>query len=536
MSQFNILIQNISYTIPNGKQLFHQLTLSIGNEKSGLIGKNGVGKSTLIKLISGELTPDSGTINIIGTIATCPQNFTQYLNFTIAEIFAVDKKITALHNILHGSIDEQDFITLNDDWLVKERINEQLKNFGLENIDLNRSLKSLSGGEITRLWLAKTFFTNADFIILDEPTNNLDSKCRALLYRAIREWQHGMLVVSHDRQLLELMDQILECTPHDIKIYGDNYSTYRKQKNLELTAKERQLQDAKKSLKKAQSTIQNRREKHEQQQAHGKSLRRSGSQAKILLGAMKNSSEQTQSALSAHAEKILSQAQQKLQTAKDNIEENLIINVQLPETYVPHGKTIVKLHDITFTYEPLLTPIIQHFDLTIVGPERIAIMGENGSGKTTLIKIIQQILTPQSGEVFIGVDVVRYLDQQASLLNPQLSILDNFMLFNPKLTLTEARTYLARFLFFNDEVSQLIINLSGGEKIRAALACVLLAKNPPKLLILDEPTNHLDLNSITSLESILNCYEGALIVISHDEKFIENIKITKIISAPFNEK
>lgn len=522
-----IIIQNLKFHTPDNHEIFRDLTTTFSCCKIGIVGKNGVGKTTLLKLISGELICNAGSINVSGTFTTCPQDFTSLLNATVAEVLGIKEKLQALENITHGSTDERDFAALNDDWLVKERLQQQLKSLGLENIDLSRSLSSLSGGEITRLFLAKAFFADPDFILLDEPTNNLDLSSKQLLYGAIKKWTKGLLVVSHDRELLELMDQIVELTSHGIKTYGGNYSFYCEQKNIMQEAGARAVDDAEKLLQKNQRGVQIARERSEQRQAHGRKMRARNDQPKSMMDYAKNRSERNQNTLAIRETRLINEADQVLQAAKENIEESLEIKIELPETQVPAGKIILELTDVNFAYTTKL--LLKDFSLTIIGPERIALVGPNGAGKTTLIKIILGEIIPQSGKVKLGTKRARYLDQQVGILHATESIFENFKRFNPTLSETIARTQLARFLFRTDDALKKIAQLSGGEKLRAALACVLLAAEPPQLLILDEPTNHLDLASIISLESALRCYQGALIVISHDQKFIENIGVGKIV-------
>ncbi|CAL7963553.1 hypothetical protein GAMM_40319 [Gammaproteobacteria bacterium] len=229
---------------------------------------------------------------------------------------------------------------------------------------------------------------------------------------------------------------------------------------------------------------------------------------------------------------MLAKAQKSLNEAKANIEISEEFKFSLPETKVPNGKIVICLEQVGFSYSNSNKQIIDNFDLTVTGPERIAIVGSNGSGKTTLVKLITGTLIQATGKITREIENIRYLDQHMSLLDPKLSIFDNFEIFNPQIKETEARFCLARFLFRDRDALKIVMNLSNGEKTRVMLACVLMAKQPPQLLILDEPTNHLDLTSIAAIESALNCYEGAMIVISHDEVFINNIAVTKTISLP----
>ena len=532
MQTSQITIQNLSYKTPDDKSIFEDLTLSFGAGKVAIIGKNGSGKTTLVKLISGELIPNFGSVNHSGTIAVCPQNLNAFIDNTVADVFDATEKLNALEKIIAGSVDEKDFTILDDDWSIENRIQEQLREFGLKNLDLKKCLNSLSGGEVTRLWLAKVFATDADFLILDEPTNNLDIVVRKMLYEKIKTYRKSIIVISHDRRLLEFMQQIVEISVGKVKTYGGNYKDYLEQKNKEQAAKARQLTDAKQTVQKTKQSIQKTKEKQSQRESQGVRLRKSGSQAKIILDAMKQSATKNQGKLATREDQMLERAQKKLDDAKANVEISKEFRLVLPKTKVPSGKMVVCFEQVCFSYDDTEKPIINNFDLTIAGPKRIAIVGENGSGKSTLVKLIAGQLTPTEGKITRGVENIKYLDQQASLLNPEFSILDNFKMFNPQIKETEARSCLAQFLFRNQDALKQVANLSNGEKTRVLLACILMAQQPPQLLILDEPTNHLDLTSIAAIEGALNCYQGALILISHDEVFTNNIAITEMIQLP----
>jgi len=529
-----ILIKQICYAIGTNKPIFENFSLSFNLAKTGLVGKNGIGKSTLLKLIMQEIQPDSGSIETNGSIAYCPQELHITSELTVSDLLGVTQKLEALTRILNGCVNEIDFVTLSDDWSIRENIQKQLATFGLAYIELTRSIHSLSGGEKTRLMLAKVFLSQPDFIIFDEPTNNLDLTSRQALYTAIEQWGKGILVVSHDRSLLNLMNQIVELTSLEVNFYGGNYDHYLEQKAFVLASNEQQLLDAKKRAVQTKSSIQASYEKREQKQSRGRNLFLTGKIDRITANSKKGRSEKTQCKNARLGESMQANAEEQLERAKSKIEVNYEIDVSLPKTKVANGKILVSMEAVTFTHSEACTPIINQFTLKIAGPERIALLGPNGSGKTTLVKLIRNELTPSQGSIYIGTDYVSYLDQNVATLDYEASILDNFIRINPTIHEKDARHSLAHFLFRNVSALKIVKNLSGGEKLRALLACVLMSENPPHLLILDEPTNHLDFDSIISIESALKQYQGALIIISHDQKFLENIGVQRTITAPFS--
>lgn len=543
MTQPQILIQEMSFNLPNGKALFNQLNIAFSKQKIGLIGNNGTGKSTLIKLIAGELQPSLGSIQIEGRICYIQQSSHYPIGFTVADLLGHADKLNALYRIEQGSTDLNDFTLLNDDWLVKEKLRDELAKFALGALKLDSKINTLSGGELTRLLLTKAFSSDSDFLLLDEPSNHLDQYARTNLHQAILNWERGLIVVSHDRNLLNLMDEIVEISSLGVSSYGGNYDFYKKQKDCINAANQDQLSEAKNALKKTKQSIQLTKEKHEQRQANGKELRKRGDQPKVLLDAMENRSTRSLGSLSIRHNSMLQSAQDKLRAARENIEIADEIHISLSETHVPNGKLILNIANVSFSYLESSEKIIKNFDLTIQGPERIAISGSNGSGKSTLIKLIMNArlpnnhrdlqLIPSQGEINIGTDRINYLDQNANQLNPELSLLDNFLSLNCDANENEAYQALAQFAFKNTSALKKVRHLSGGEKLRALLACILKSSQPPQLLILDEPTNHLDLNSMISIESVLKEYQGAMIVISHDAIFLDKIGIKKIIQAPF---
>lgn len=524
-----ITTQNLSWQLPNGEILFKNLSFSFGKEKTGFVGKNGIGKTTLIRLLIGELSPLNGTVHINCKLAYLPQNFTFLPEATIAATLGINTKLKALKNITNGSINSKDFEILNDDWDIEAKTQQQLTKLGLEYLNLERQMKTLSGGETTRVILANLLLQNPDYLILDEPTNNLDHESRKALYKIISEFTGGILVISHDRQLLALVDQIMELSAHGLKFYGGNYDLYLDQKKLEQEAAEQQLKDAKKVLRKTKIEIQKSQEKLQQREKQGNKLRKDGSQSKLLLDKAKDNSEQTAKHLAIKAEKMLENSENNFATAKTKIITEKVLNINLAATNVPKAKLVIEIKDLVFTYSNAAKPIINNLNYQLFGPKHVAIRGKNGSGKTTLLRLIANKLLPTQGTIKIGVTFTAYLDQKAELLNRDQTILDNFKTYNPDLTENECYSRLAQFLFRNEAARKKVVNLSGGEKLRAALACILMAKNPPQLLLLDEPTNHMDLESIRSIETALKNYQGAIMVISHDTIFLENIGIDEYL-------
>ena len=494
-----IVLRDVSFETRPGFFLFKNLNISLGSQKSGLVGDNGTGKTTILKLLMGEVSPSSGVIEKKVKTAYLPQDYQVNLNLTVGQTLETEKEHEALR---------------------------ALARMGLQYINLDRLMNSLSGGERMRVVLAKLLTQEAGYMILDEPTNNLDQNARQAIYNLILDWKGGLLVVSHDRTLLNLVDEIFELSEKGLRVYGGNYDFYAEQKDLEEESAKRQLSDAEREAKKIKKQAQATKEKQQKKSSHGKKTADKLGLPKIILGAMKRRAQQTSGKLKKiHEERILG-ATNELQKAKEKISPENRIEVDLSETGVPNGKLITKLKDMSFSYGgPLL---FNQFNLSIYGPERLAINGSNGSGKTSLVKIMLGELKPSSGEVYLGINRFAYLDQNIEILDRTKTILENLRILS-NLDESSGRNWLGRFLFPREDVFKKVEVLSGGERMRAALACILAGATPPNLLILDEPTNNLDLNSIERIESALLNFKGVLIVISHDKNFLKNTNIEKSI-------
>lgn len=543
MLKQNLVCENLSYSIGD-KTLFNNISFSLGSEKTGLVGSNGTGKTTLLKLIIGELAPQSGVVHANCKIGYMPQNFVINQDQTIAQVFGIDQKIAALEKINSGTGNQHDFEIVGDDWDFLEQSKSALSKVNLGYLDLSRQIKTLSGGETTRVFLARLLMDKINFLILDEPTNNLDAGSRLALYDVIKNFDGGLLVVSHDRQLLSFVDQIIELSSIGLKTYGGNYTDYVEQKRIEQDALEQDIIDAQKHLSKTKKTVQTSKERYDQRVSMGNRARQSRSQPKMFLDYQKGRAEKTKSKLEEQSDKLLETAKDKLLTAKSKLEQKELFDFELEATRVHNTKLVLDIQDLVFAYpvykntptEESHNPIIKDFNLTIIGPKRIAITGSNGSGKTTLLKLIMGQLTPTGGSIKVGVQHCAYLDQELSVLKPDQTVLENFKRLNPSVKETDCRLRLAAFLFEHNDALKLVKNLSGGEKMRAALACVLMGDCPPQLILLDEPTNNMDLESIASIERALKSYKGALIAISHDEIFLQNIGVEEKIKLVHSRK
>ncbi len=505
-----------------------EISLSFGLEKTGLIGKNGIGKTSIVKAIMSELKPQSGKITINSEVAYLPQDYQFDLKQSVAEALGIKDKLQAIEKIKNGSKNENLVSAVGSDWDIQDRAASLLESFGMKKVSFNKELKDLSGGERMKVILAGLLLYPDRFIIMDEPTNNLDYNSRQILYHHISKWSYGMLVISHDRELLNLMDRIVELSEKGARLFGGNFDSYEEQKILEREASVRLFTTAQQELKKIKKQAQEVRQRQEKRTSHAKKRARTQNIPKIVLNKLKRSGEETAGKLKTLHDERVTEAQIKLNQAKENIPLGNQIHVDLSQTEVPKGKLMVELKNVSFDY-PDTSNLLVDVSLSITGQERMAIAGSNGSGKTTLIKLILKRLEPKEGEVRLGVEDVAYLDQEVSLLDPNRTVLENVESISG-LDLDIAREWLAGFLFTGEEVFKKVNVLSGGERIRAGLAAILAGNKPVKLLVLDEPTNNLDLDSIEKIESALIGYKGNLMVVSHDKIFLDTIGIERYIT------
>ncbi|MFF4160204.1 ABC-F family ATP-binding cassette domain-containing protein [Streptomyces sp. NPDC001678] len=516
-----ITCTSLSYAWPDGTAVFDDLQVSFGPGRSGIVGLNGSGKSTLLKLIAGELAPAEGAVRVTGDIGYLPQNVTLGTALRVDEALGIAATRAALHAIEAGDAREEHFTEVGDDWDVEERALAALDGLGLGRIGLDRTLGELSGGESVLLRLAALLLRRPDVLLLDEPTNNLDLYARRRLYAAVDAWPGVMVVVSHDRELLDRVDQIADLRGGEVTWYGGNFSAYEEALAAEQEAAERMVRVAGADLRRQRRELADAQVKLARRKRYGQKMWDSKREPKVVMGERKR---QAQVAAGKHRilhEERLAQARERLDEAVEAVRDDDEIRVDLPHTAVPPGRSVLTLRDLVLAYG---ARVEGEFELR--GPERIALVGRNGAGKTTLLRTVAGELEALSGEATAHVPL-RFLPQRLDVLDEEATIAENVARFAPEATGNRIRARLARFLFKGDRAGQRVATLSGGERFRATLAALMLAEPAPQLLLLDEPTNNLDMASVRQLTTALESYEGALIVAGHDIPFLESIGVTR---------
>ncbi|KWV54904.1 ABC transporter [Bradyrhizobium macuxiense] len=518
----SITLSNLTLSAPDGRTLLSSIDLTFGSERTGLVGRNGVGKTTLLALIAGERAPQSGTVSVRGRVGLLHQTVQVKPEDCVIDLFGARHALVALRRAERGDATADELADV--EWTLDDRIASALHRVGLNDV-LEAPLARLSGGQATRARLAALIFAQPDFLLLDEPTNNLDRRGREAVIDLLAGWRHGAIIVSHDRELLETMDAIVELTSLEARRYGGNWSQYRERKAVELAAARHDLATADRRVAEIDRQEKETAERKARKDGAGQRKRAKGDIPRIAAGLRKDRSEDTSGENARLAERKRAQALELAAAARQRIEVLQPFSVRLPPTDLPTGRMVLRIEaaDVGYTAE---NPILRDVTFSIVGPERVAIVGPNGSGKTTLLKLVTGDLTPSRGTVHV-VNRFAMFDQTVSLLDGAASILENFRRINPDAGENECRAALARFMFRADAALQTVSRLSGGQLLRAGLACVLGGTTPPPLLILDEPTNHLDIDSMEAVEAGLRAYDGALLVVSHDEAFLEAIGVTR---------
>lgn len=525
-----VILQNISYLHANKELLFDGITFTVNNhEKIALIGNNGVGKSTLLKIISGELKTSEGAITTNAAPYYVPQIFGQFNHLTIAQALKVEDKLQAFQEILNGNVSEENLNILNDDWTIEDRCNEALQYWDLLDLKLDQKLESLSGGQKTKVFLAGISIHEPELVLLDEPSNHLDSAGRKLLYDFIKNASAALIIVSHDRKLLNLLNSVYELNRHGITVYGGNYDFYTEQKQIENNALSQDIQSKEKALRKAKEKERETLERQNKLDSRGEKKQKKAGVSRIMMNTLRNNAENsTAKTKGVHAEKIggISKDLQDLRSALPEIDK---MKFGFDKTDLHKGKILFTATNINHAFgEQQLWK--NPLNIQIKSGDRIAIKGLNGSGKTTLIKMITGKLEPKTGIIYKAEAKIIYIDQDYSLIENQLTVYNQTQKFNDSgLEEHTIKMKLNKFLFSQNDWDKPCSALSGGEKMRLLLCSLTINTKGPDIIILDEPTNNLDIQNIEILTAAINEYQGTLIVVSHDDLFLEEIGIEDFV-------
>ncbi|MFE7800211.1 ABC-F family ATP-binding cassette domain-containing protein [Nocardia sp. NPDC057440] len=512
----NLSISDLTFAWPDGTPVFDGLDAVLGPGHLGLVGSNGVGKSTLLRLIADELPTVRGSITVSGRLGYLRQDLGLGDGQRVDEVLGIADTRKALHRIESGMASDADFEIVGGQWDVEESAVALLGRLGLHYLadsteQLDRRLETLSGGETVLLGLVAQLLREPDVLLLDEPTNNLDHVARQRLYAVVAQFSGTVLTVSHDRELLDRMTSIVELRQGELRLFGGNFSEYERIIEAEQQAARAAIRDARSDVRKQARELVEARIKLDRRQRYGQKMWDNKREPKIVMGERKRQAQVSAGKLrNNHIEKV-DTAREQLQQAQELLRDDREIRVDLPDTRLYPGQDVIDLDEVGLACGPKVT-------LRVTGPERIALTGRNGVGKTTLLHRIVE----ESPKI-----AWRMLPQRLDVFDEQRSVFENVAAAAPHASAEQIRAQLARFLFRGADADVAASALSGGERLRAALAMLLLADPAPKLLLLDEPTNNLDLPSLEHLTQALASFEGALIVVSHDPRFLDDIGVTR---------
>lgn len=528
-----LTFHHLTHTWPDGTTVLRDVDLTLNAGVHGLVAPNGAGKSTLLRLAAGDLQASRGQVVGSGLVVRLPQAPWRHARGrSVASALGVDAELAALRAVESGSLDPRDFAVLDaggsgGGWDVEGRSAAWLSRLGLTEpdgrpLDVDRGLDGLSGGELSLLQLAAAMLREPDVLLLDEPTNNLDARARSLLQEALSSFDGTVLAASHDRAFLESVESVVEIHDGAVRSFSGGWTAYESARQLEDDSARRAVRDARADLQRQRRELLQTRTKLDRRARTAQRAEREKRVPKIVAHGLRSRAEVSTGRLRNEHREHVDDARRRLDDAEHRVRDDAHVRLELPATRVPNGREVLRTRGL------VLPHVGTEIDLTVRGPERIAVTGPNGSGKTTLLRVLLGELAPAAGAVDLRVPAA-HLSQRPEVPDPAASVLENVRMATPRTSPQDVRALLARLLFRGTDADRAVEALSGGERLRATLACLLLADPAPQLIVLDEPTNDLDLPSVAHLEEALDAFEGALLVVSHDELFIDALRPTRRI-------
>ncbi|WP_313811224.1 ABC-F family ATP-binding cassette domain-containing protein [Glutamicibacter sp.] len=512
--QSSVVFNHLTLRWPDGSSVLSDITAAFSPGTTGLIGANGTGKSTLLKLISGEVKPTSGTVETTGHVGYLPQELSWHLDATVADVLGISTQLSALHRIEAGSTDQADYDALGEQWDIQSRAETALGHVGLSEIAMDRRAGTLSGGELMLVALAGLQLAEHQIVLLDEPTNNLDARARHLLYDALKRWKGTLIVASHDLALLDLMDQTADLHHGELRIFGGGYSAYQEYLQQEQAAAERVLRTAQQKQKIEEKQRVEAQTKLARRRRYADKDFENKRKPKVIMQQRKSEAQVSAGKLRGMHDEKVSEAATAAQQAKEAIRDDRLVRIDLPDPMVSTNKRLLELRNAETSIGELR------------GPQRMALTGANGVGKSRMIsELIDGGQKATGPNLRAQTQRIGYLPQRLSFADEQESALDFVQRSAPGRPRQQVQAQLARFLLRGSATNRKLGDLSGGERFRVKLASLLLAEPAHQLLILDEPTNNLDVQTVDALVSAMSSYRGGLLVVSHDERFLERLNI-----------
>lgn len=523
-----ISLQHLCFQFANGETVLEDLNLSIDRTPTGIVGRNGRGKSILAQLMAGILQPTSGTLKAPAHVVYVPQAVVVRPGASVADLTGTAQCLAALERMHQGVGVAGDLALIDERWDLAERLRTALDTAGLPSLSAASRVDQLSGGQLARVALIGALLAAPPLLILDEPSNHLDSGGRAWLLQQLAAWRGGLVVVSHDRQLLNTMGRIIELSPLGVQAYGGNYAAYREQRDAQQQAATAAWEYAREQRSRERQRLQ---KAHDSLQRHAARSRKQAETANVdrfTRARWKSAATQIVSARgSAHRDHKDTLDAQVRQAYARVVDETPTL-LALPGSALANGRQVVSLHQAQLPWLDPRAPST-YLSLDLTGPVRVAVRGPNGCGKSSLLKLLAGQWHAVSGTCAVTVPCA-YIDQHLTLLDDQRSIVEQLNLLETPLMEAELRTRLALLQLDARRVTQPAGQLSGGERLKAAMAIALWRGAPAQLLLLDEPTNHLDLETVMAFEQALQGFTGALMAVSHDEAFLQAIQPSHYLS------
>ena len=523
-----VSLNQLGFQFANGETIFDALDLKFDHTPTAIVGRNGVGKSVLARLIAGQWLPTSGSVTRTVTTTYVAQTLVAAPGETVAETTGSAAILQALERMNRGRGSVEDFDLIGEQWDLAERLRRLLDDAGLAEVAFTDLTEQLSGGQQARVALIGAFLRQASLLVLDEPTNHLDSSGRQWLKNSLERWHSGLIVVSHDRQLLDGMQRIVELNGVEANDFRGNYSAFREHQRIHRAAAQARLDQARSERQREHVRL---RREHDTIQRHAANSRRKAETANIasfeyvaikgaareIMGHVRQGHQARKSELDAQVR----EAYAKVQPA-----DGVLVN--LPGSTVPSNRQVCTLIEAGLPWLPR-SAATSRLSLAIRGPMRIAVSGPNGCGKSTLLKVLAGQWAPVDGVATTHVPFA-FIDQQLAQLDDQRSITEQLMMQGAGLDEGTLRSNLAHLQLDARRATACCASLSGGERLKAALALALWRADPAQLLLLDEPTNHLDLPSVEAFERALQTFPGAIVAVSHDQDFLKTLQPTHFLN------
>ena len=517
-----ITVSSVDFAWPDGTPALTGLDLLVGSGRSGLVGTNGSGKSTLLRLVAGELTPTAGHVRTTGRVGYLPQDLTLRTEQPVPEFLGIDRIVRAIHAVEAGSTDQADFDAIGDDWDIEDRATAELARIGLPEDILDRRMGELSGGEVTQLALARLLLDRPDVLLLDEPTNNLDAAARERLYAVVEAWRGTLLVVSHDRELLERVDRIGDLRGGTVRWYGGGYTAYADQVAAEQAAAEQAVTTARSDLRRQKSDRVEAERVLAQRKRQGRAAQLAGGMPKILSGAKKRAAENSAATYrKVHDERLGGRAR----PAGPG-------GVPAPGGPRDPGRPAGHRGAPGPTGADHAGPGPAHRHGGRPRSERAGTGGGHGTQRLGQDHPAAHHRRPARPAPRGGCRCTyrsRCSPSGSTCSTTTSRCSRTSRAGRPEQTPTRSGHGWPGSCSEVPTADRPAGALSGGERFRATLATLLLADPAPRLLLLDEPTNNLDFASYDALVSALAGYRGALVVASHDAQFLDDIGVARTV-------